>query len=130
MVEEIRHNNQLLAYLYDGQIPASTTFLASNDSPQQAGYIVYSKDSTIPRHYHKPVERHLHTTTEVLLVLRGTCIADIYDDAQTLITSRNLQAGNVLIVLSGGHGFRVTEDLVLFEVKQGPYAGQNEKVRF
>jgi hypothetical protein len=32
--------------------------------------------------------------------------------------------------MTGGHGFRMLEDTVLLEVKQGPYGGQAEKSRF
>ena len=36
----------------------------------------------------------------------------------------------MLIAVAGGHGFRVFEDTVLLEVKQGPYPGEAEKERF
>ena len=32
--------------------------------------------------------------------------------------------------VGGGHGFRMIEDTVLFEIKQGPYGGPAEKERF
>jgi hypothetical protein len=35
-----------------------------------------------------------------------------------------------MIMVGGGHGFRMTEDTVLLEVKQGPYPGVQEKERF
>ena len=33
-------------------------------------------------------------------------------------------------MISGGHGFKVLEDLEMFEIKQGPYAGDMDKTRF
>lgn len=134
MVEELVHHDQtlgsyLFGYLYSGAIPNATTFITPDKCQQQAGYIVYPKDSEIKRHLHNAVERHLHTTTEVLLIIKGSCIVDFYRDKE-LVLNRSLVAGNVLIIVNGGHGFRVLEDLVLFEVKQGPYTGPSEKVRF
>jgi hypothetical protein len=41
-----------------------------------------------------------------------------------------LRAGDIAIAVGGGHGFRMLEDTVLLEVKQGPYPGQTEKERF
>jgi hypothetical protein len=35
-----------------------------------------------------------------------------------------------MVAVNGGHGFRVLEDTVLLEIKQGPYPGGAEKERF
>lgn len=129
MLETLSYNDIIFGYLYSGNVPNETMFITPNESQQQSGYIVYPKDSIIQRHYHKPVERHLFTTTEVLLVLKGSCIVDFYHD-YSHVFSRQLYQGNVLVIVNGGHGFRVIDDLVLFEVKQGPFTGINEKVKF
>ena len=60
----------------------------------------------------------------------GRCLIDIYDDAQHLIATRELRVGNVVLMVGGGHGFRMLEDTVLLEVKQEPYTGLDEKERF
>ena len=36
----------------------------------------------------------------------------------------------MILLADGGHGFEVLEPVELFEVKQGPYAGDSDKVRF
>ncbi len=41
-----------------------------------------------------------------------------------------MSTGDILVLVSGGHGFRMLEDTVLMEVKQGPYTGLKEKERF
>jgi mannose-6-phosphate isomerase-like protein (cupin superfamily) len=41
-----------------------------------------------------------------------------------------LEAGDVILLIKGGHGFKVLEDLEMFEVKQGPYAGDEDKIKF
>jgi len=46
------------------------------------------------------------------------------------LESRVLEAGDVILLIKGGHGFEVLEDLEMFEVKQGPYAGDADKARF
>ena len=60
----------------------------------------------------------------------GRCPIAIYDDAQHLIATRELRVGDVVLMVGGGHGFRMLEDTVLREVKQGPYTGLDEKERF
>jgi hypothetical protein len=57
-------------------------------------------------------------------------ILDIYDEQRTPVTSREMGQGDVVALVSGGHGFRLLEDTVLVEVKQGPYSGVQEKDRF
>ena len=48
-----------------------------------------------------------------------------------MVATRELQAGDIVIAVSGGHGFRIQEDTVLLEIKQGPYPGFGaDKERF
>jgi hypothetical protein len=86
--------------------------------------VVYPTGGEIPRHAHLPVERHLVGSTEVLVIQRGRCEVDVYTEDRRLVATRELRVGDILISVAGGHGFRVLEDLVLLEVKQGPYPGK------
>jgi len=130
-VEHIAWNGSALAYIIRSEIdPKVTTFMTPGDFKQQVGFIVYSAGSEIPRHVHRHVERQLHDTSEVLVVRRGRCEVDIYNDERVLVAVRKLQMGDILILVAGGHGFRMLEDTVLLEVKQGPYTGVEERERF
>ncbi len=55
---------------------------------------------------------------------------DFFDDQQQYLESRELKAGDVILLIKGGHGFEVLEELEMIEVKQGPYAGDQDKTRF
>jgi len=130
-VEQITCNGTPLAYIVRAEIdPRETTFVTPGDFKQQVGFIVYGAGTEIPRHVHRPVERRLNETSEVLVVRRGRCEVDIYNNARELIAVRTLHAGDILILVGGGHGFRMLEDTVLVEVKQGPYTGLEERERF
>ena len=94
------------------------------------GFVVYPAGGEIHRHVHRPLERHLIGTSEVLIVRRGRCEIDIYNDDRTLVASRELREGDVMLMVGGGHGFHMLEDTVLLEVKQGPYTGIDEKEHF
>jgi hypothetical protein len=122
---------QPLAYIIRAQLaPEATTFLTPNDFKQQVGFIVYPAGGEIARHVHRPLERHLVGTSEVIVVRSGSCELDIYDDDRALVSTHTLSTGDVMVMVGGGHGFRMLEDTVLLEVKQGPYTGQAEKVLF
>ena len=55
---------------------------------------------------------------------------DFYDDYEDYLESRMLNAGDVILLVSGGHGFNVMEEVEMIEVKQGPYSGNADKKRF
>jgi hypothetical protein len=131
VIETIADAGTILAYLSrsDGP-PARTTFLTPDDCGLQVGHVVYPAGGEIARHIHLPIERHLVGSTEVLILQRGRCEVDIYSQDQRLVATRELQVGDILIAVTGGHGFRVLEDMALLEIKQGPYPGGAEKARF
>ena len=70
------------------------------------------------------------STEEVLFIKKGKLRVDFYDEYEDYLESRVLNGGDVLLLVSGGHGFKALEELEMVEVKQGPYAGDNDKTRF
>ena len=130
-VERFESKGRTLAYVVRASFaPDRTTFVTPNDLAMQLGFIVYPADTEIPRHAHRPLERHLVGTSEVLVVRSGRCWLDVYDDDRALVGSTQLCTGDVMLMVGGGHGFRMIEPTVLLEVKQGPYTGIDEKERF
>ena len=61
---------------------------------------------------------------------KGKLRVDFYDDYKDYIQSVVLQAGDTILLVSGGHGFKVLEEVEMIEVKQGPYTGDLDKTRF
>ena len=110
--------------------PTETTFVTEPNATLQVGFVVYPEGGAVARHSHTQITRTIIGMSEVLLVRSGRCIVDVYDDARSLVGSSELEAGDVLLLMAGGHGFRMLEDTVLLEVKQGPYVGVDEKERF
>jgi mannose-6-phosphate isomerase-like protein (cupin superfamily) len=111
-------------------LPMETTFITPAEFKQQVGFVVYRRGGEISRHVHRPLHRHLVGTSEVLVVREGTFLLDIYNDERALVATRQLSPGDVMLMVGGGHGFRMLEDTVLLEIKQGPYTGVEEKERF
>jgi hypothetical protein len=130
-VEEIVSGGRTLAYLVRGSAaPAATTFVTPPELAQQVGFVVYPRGGAVSRHRHVPIERHITGTPEVILVRSGRCELDIFDDDRAHVATHTLSAGDLMIMTGGGHGFRMLEDTVLLEVKQGPYTGLAEKELF
>lgn len=131
LVEHIHSNADCLAIIIRSSfLPERTTFLTPDEYKQQVGFVVYPEGGEIQRHVHKPLERNIVGTSEVVVVREGYCEVDIYDGDRELVATRELSEGDVMLMVGGGHGFRMLEDTVLLEVKQGPYTGVDEKERF
>lgn len=130
-IEAISHAGTVLAYVIRGNASSdSTQFITPASSPFQVGFVVYGAGSAVEPHVHLPVPRSLTGTSEWLQVRSGSCEVDIYDDERQRVATRVLEAGDGILSVGGGHGFRMRSDTVLFEIKQGPYGGEEEKARF
>ena len=130
-IEHIQAGEQLIAIIVSREHnPPSTEFVTTSDQNLQLGLIKYPAGGVIQAHVHRPLERHIVGTGEVLLVRSGKVEVSLYDDERQVVAQRVLQQGDLLLLVSGGHGFRMLEDTVLLEVKQGPYTGLDEKEHF
>jgi hypothetical protein len=110
--------------------PNETTFITSPDLAQQVGFVVYPTGGVIKRHIHKTVDRQNISSSEALIVRQGRLEIDIYDQNRNLVATRELMEGDFVLMVSGGHGFRILEAAILLEVKLGPYAGPADKELF
>jgi len=131
MLTEIRHRDELLAIIISHQFnEPGIHFFTPNDLSQQLAYMRHPAGKVIQAHVHNPVRREVAYTMEVLLLKRGRLRADFFSDKQEYLESRILEAGDVILLIKGGHGFEVLEEIEMYEVKQGPYAGDQDKTRF
>ena len=105
-------------------------FFTPDDFSQQVAYMRHQKGTVIAPHVHNRVDRTVHLTQEVLFVRKGRVNVDLYSTARRFIASAVLEAGDVILLASGGHGFTMLEPTDMIEVKQGPYLGDQDKTRF
>ena len=131
MFETIEVGGQLFAIIVSRDFNKSGIhFFTPNDLSQQLAYMRHPAGKVIDPHVHNPVSRNVHYTQEVLFIKRGKLRVDFYDDSQKYLESRILEEGDVILLATGGHGFEVLEEIEMIEVKQGPYAGDQDKTRF
>ena len=106
------------------------TFFTKDESSQQLAYMKHPKGKVIEPHFHNSIKRIIYDTQEVLYIKKGTLKVDFYDDEKNILGSEFLNEGDLIMLIKGGHGFSVFEDLEMIEIKQGPYLGDNDKIRF
>ncbi len=127
-MDPITCDGSVLAYVIRGMLtPEKTVFPTPPDLELQVGFVVYQAGGVIAPHRHVPITRNIDRTCEVIVVRKGRCEVDIYNVERQVVATRELTTGDLVIIVSGGHGFRMVEDTILLEVKQGPYHGLDEK---
>jgi len=131
VIEHIEHNGEMLALIVrDEYSKPGISFFTTNDLSQQLAYMQHPSGKIIDAHVHNPVPRSVTYTQETLFIKRGRLRVNFFDEQQKYLESRDLKAGDVILLVKGGHGFEVLEELEMIEVKQGPYAGDRDKTRF
>lgn len=128
---EIKKKDKLLAIIIKNDYKADgVDFITSNELSQQVAYMHHPMGKKIQPHVHNLVQRSVIMTQEVLFIKKGKLRVDFYDDYKDYLESRILTGGDTILLVSGGHGFEVLDELEMIEVKQGPYAGEQDKTRF
>ena len=131
IIKEIYSGDKLLSIIIRNSFEKEgIEFFTPESFSQQVGYMKRPKDYLIPPHTHNAIQRDILYTQEVLLIKSGKIRVDFYDDERSYLESSILQKGDVIILAYGGHGIIMLEDSEIIEVKQGPYAGEHDKVRF
>ncbi len=131
MIERIESGGKLVSLIVRRQHDKpGITFFTPSELSQQLAYMHHPVGKVIDPHVHNPMPRQVLMTQEVLLIRRGRLRVDFFEDDRTYVTSRILEAGDVILLIQGGHGFEVLEELEMFEVKQGPYTSDADKTRF
>ncbi len=124
-----RAGKQLAIIVRHTEYCGGANFVTDAGEPLQVGVLCYPKDQIVSPHTH--IEKALGTskTMEVLYIESGKVECRIYDSYGDFVMATDLEVGDILVQLSGGHAFIIQEDAKIIEVKQGPYSGRQEDKR-
>lgn len=130
-LEKIYNENLILGIIIKRNFSQDgIQFFTNDNDSQQLGYMNRPAGYEIKPHRHNLVQREVHLTQEVLFIKSGKVRVDFYSNEQKYLESRILCQGDVILLSEGGHGFKMLEASEIIEVKQGPYCGEQDKVRF
>lgn len=125
-VVEVKDGNLILAR----HIPADSAwcdglnFFSSDDDFIQVGTWGYDIGKELKAHIHNEVRREVLWTQEVLFVRKGRLRASIFDTKLHKVAELSVEAGDVIVLLRGGHGYDILEEgTQVLEIKNGPYVG-------
>jgi len=114
----------LAVFVYAHTWPEGATFFTPPDLGLQAGNIKYPDGHEVRPHFHLPRVRTRHGTQEVLFVKDGVVRVRVYSFSQELVAERYLRAGDLVVLVAGGHSLKCFCGAEILEVKTGPYSGR------
>ena len=109
--------------------PGVHFFTPANFS-QQLAVMRHPAGKKLAPHVHNLVARQVLYTQEVLMIRTGKVRVTLFASDRRELCSPILGAGDLILLCGGGHAFEMLEETIMVEVKQGPYAGDNDKARF
>ncbi|MGL6095389.1 MAG: hypothetical protein ACRC7O_06275 [Fimbriiglobus sp.] len=112
-----------------GEHSRGARFFTTDNQSLQCGVIRRPEGHVVPPHVHPGRIRTVHSTQEVLVVLAGRAKLTVYDSAGGYVTDETIVAGDLVVLVSGGHGLVCETDFTFVEVKQGPYNAEFDKIR-
>ncbi len=132
MIEKILHKKRLFALIVRKQFrkKSGINFFTSKKATQQFGFMKHKKNHVIKPHKHNERLTKILRTTEVILLLKGTLRVDFYNDKHKYLFSKIIKEKDIIMLVHGGHGFKVLKNVEMIEVKQGPYSLAVDKTKF
>jgi hypothetical protein len=125
-IKEIKEGDIVLARLIPSNFAwkSGLNFFSNDDEYIQVGVWGYEEGKILKTHIHNEVKREVLWTQEVLFVKKGKIRANVFNTREEKIASLDAYAGDILVMLRGGHGYDILEDdTQVLEIKNGPYVG-------
>ena len=104
-------------------------FFTANNLNMQIGLMGHSKNHIIKPHFHINRKKIVKQMSELLIIFSGQLKVYFYNKKKLRDKSLILNKKDMILLISGGHGFKVLKKLEMLEIKQGPFIGKNDKMR-
>tara|TARA_A100001011_G_C14274301_1_gene828425 strand:+ start:1373 stop:1771 length:399 start_codon:yes stop_codon:yes gene_type:complete len=132
MIRNIIYKKKILAKIIKSSYlkKKGINFFTSNKLSQQVAFMNHPTSHKIQPHLHKKRLKKVNDTVEVLIILDGVLRVDFYTEKKIFIFSKIAKKNDIVILLTGGHGFKILKNCKMIEVKQGPYDKKKDKFKF
>ena len=104
-------------------------FFTSSDLNFQVGLMAHHKNHIIKPHFHINRKKIIKQMSELLIIFSGILKVYFYNKKKIKTKNVILKKKDMILLISGGHGFRVLKKLEMLEIKQGPFVGEKDKIR-
>jgi len=139
--KKISVNNELYAALASAdEIKDGSEWFGSQFESLQASRMKYPAGKTFRIHHHILNPRTIKRTQESFIVISGRLAVDVYANPKPsggglfkeplFLGTLEAGPGEAVFIYRGGHGIRVLEDCVAYEVKAGQFSYVSEDKEF
>ena len=104
-------------------------FFTASNLNMQIGLMGHSKNHIIKPHFHINRKKIVKQMSELLIIFSGQLRVYVYNKKKLRDKSLILNKKDMILLISGGHGFKVLKKLEMLEIKQGPFIGEKDKMR-
>jgi hypothetical protein len=132
MIENVKFKKKLLAIIVRKNFrnKKGISFFTPNNLNLQCGYMKHKKEYFIQPHKHQRRKNKIFYTSEVILLLKGKLRVDFYKNKKKYLFSKIINSHDILMLITGMHGFKTLSPIEMIEIKQGPYSVYKDKVKF
>ena len=116
-------------FKYTNQKFKGIKFFTSSDLNFQVGLMAHQKNHIIKPHFHINRKKIIKHMSELLIIFSGTLKVYFYNKKKIKTKTVILNKKDMILLISGGHGFKVLKKLEMLEIKQGPFVGEKDKIR-
>ncbi len=129
MVEQMAHEGTVYAIIVRrADVGPGVHFFTPDDNSLQVGQHMRPKGTVIAPHAHCEVKGgRIGFLQEVLHIQQGRLKVTFYTNEGLPIAERVLEEGDTILLIRGGHGFEVLDDVRMLEIKMGPYDPASKK---
>ena len=131
-ISKIKYKNKIFAIIIKNKNfkKKGITFFTENKMSLQVGFMKHPKGYKILPHRHYPIKRYINKSSEVIYVVKGELRVDFYTIKREYLFSKEVKSKSIIILIDGAHGFKVSKNIEMIEVKQGPFNKQIDKKKF
>lgn len=132
MIEYIKDGNELFAViLRNNYNKEGLNFITAEDHSFQIGIHNVKKGTRYKAHITKPFKNLKNlSANKIYYVVEGKIGVDLYNNNEEKINYVNLNKGDLILFINGGHGLDILDKSKVIEIKQGPYRGQEQDKKF
>lgn len=138
MITSINVNDEVYAILAPAkEIKEGSEWFGAQHESLQASRMNYEAGKSFRVHHHILNPRTIKRTQESFVVISGRIAVDVYDNPKPksgwkaeLLGTLEAGPGEAIFVYRGGHGVRVLEDTIAYEIKSGCYTTVSEDKEF
>lgn len=129
--KDIIIDNKIVAkvFKYKNKKIKGIKFFTNSKLNLQVGLMGHSQNHIIKPHFHINRKKIIKQMSELLIIFSGQLKVFFYKKNKLRAKSITINKKDMILLISGGHGFKVLKKLEMLEIKQGPFLGDKDKKR-